>query len=1018
MLRIAATALALCTLIQAAGVTQAQDFHGALLGRVQDTSGRAIPSATVEASSSQGTVYHKQCDVRGDFRFDSLSPGLYKIRVTASGFVDANSRISVLLSTSRDITATLLPAHLSQTISVRATASSITEQPLDPAGAVQQAIVSAKDLETLPLAARSFANIAYLAPGTAPVEPSDPTKARITAVSTGGSSGLNMELSVDGSDNSDDYIGGFLQNFSPDAIQEFAVRTAQEEADTSRTTGGSVVITTMYGTDAWHGTGAFYYRGAALNARFPIDNPASNPKQPFSRQNYVATVGGPIRRTKLWAFSSFEAVDETASIAYSSASLQQFQALQQLAAAHLLPNLDSIQVPSTVAVPFRDFLGTARIDWAQSVNSQWLLRGAIDTYTTHNAFLQQAALPTTGATAHNEYLNIVLSNQLTLTPAWAVTSVLAAGGLHLTETRNASLGFALAFPFTATSSTISGLETFGDNQFITPVAAFPILRNQQKYQGRVDVRRATRRHAFTFGINLIHEPVLGGALAATQETLVSFPQDPSYYLTRLSEFQSDYAAGAVTTPAGDGSFSQNVQRLGLYVEDSARISSHLAVNYGLRWDTTYGLFVASGRRQSANPGLLTLQALHIPLVNGVPKDDRQQFAPRLGIAYSPFASGTTILRAGVGLFFNDLAQTGWVTALQAVNAPAPDCNSAGDPGCLPPAASTGPAGTVSSSAALIDSRYKAPYALHSTIGIQHAFNAKWTGSAEFTHQQGNHGFRRYQYQAGYTLTSPLYAADVDAQRGSVPNVTLFRTDNRSSYNALALRLLGNLSRSFNLEANYTLARASTWGCVLGELADYVNGVCNPLHAFAPGDYGPSGEDIRHRLVFAGTFHTLGGVELSTLSQFESARPYTLTTTVPVTGVGDGFDNRAVVNGRPVALDSLRGTPYSQVDLRVARPIHYHDAWALTPFAEFFNLFNRSNPGANYVTDIAALPVPASEVAAGNVTDACASADCASLRPITSLNLLRVPGGALGDFFGPGTTVGTPFAAQVGVRLTF
>ena len=74
-----------------------------------------------------------------------------------------------------------------------------------------------------------------------------PTKARITAVSFGGSSGLNVELSVDGGDNSDDYIGGFLQNYSPDAIEEFAVRTAQESAETGRTTGGSVLFTTKRG---------------------------------------------------------------------------------------------------------------------------------------------------------------------------------------------------------------------------------------------------------------------------------------------------------------------------------------------------------------------------------------------------------------------------------------------------------------------------------------------------------------------------------------------------------------------------------------------------------------------------------------------------------------------------------------------------------------------------------------------------------------------------------------------------
>jgi hypothetical protein len=231
-------------------------------------------------------------------------------------------------------------------------------------------------------------------------------------------------------------------------------------------------------------------------------------------------------------------------------------------------------------------------------------------------------------------------------------------------------------------------------------------------------------------------------------------------------------------------------------------------------------------------------------------------------------------------------------------------------------------------------------------------------------------------------------------------------------------LQGNVSQRFRLEASYTMAKASTWGCVLGELFDYVNGVCNPLHAFGAGDYGPSGEDIRHRLVFAGTFHVPGGVELATFSQFESARPFTLTTGVSVNGVGDATNDRAVINGQQVALDSLRGTPYMQVDVRISRPTPIRDTWTLLPFIEFFNLFNRNNPGANYVTDIAALPVPAAEVENGNVTDICATAECSVLQPIRDLRQLRVPAGALGDFFGPGTTVAIPFAAQAGVRLTF
>jgi hypothetical protein len=260
-----------------------------------------------------------------------LLPGVYKVTVRTSGFAEAISTVTVTVSFAREVSVTLNPAATQQTLNVQGQRSSIVTQQMDTSSAVYGGVVTAHDLETIPLAMRSFANIAYQVPGTEPVEPSDPTKARITAVSFGGSSGLNDVLSVDGGDNSDDYIGGFLQNFSPDAIQEFAVQTSQQNAETGRSVGGSVVITTKRGTNLWHGGAAFYDRAAAFDARYPIENPAPLPKQPFSRQNYIGTFGGPIVKDKLWFFASFEGFHENASIAYSPASLTQFQALASLA---------------------------------------------------------------------------------------------------------------------------------------------------------------------------------------------------------------------------------------------------------------------------------------------------------------------------------------------------------------------------------------------------------------------------------------------------------------------------------------------------------------------------------------------------------------------------------------------------------------------------------------------------------------------------------------------------------------
>jgi Carboxypeptidase regulatory-like domain/TonB dependent receptor len=1042
----------------------AQNPNGALRGEVEDTSGARIPGALVWLKSSgSGLAREGVANDRGEFRIEGLLPGRYHMMASAKGFAEAAADVDVEVSVVRDVSVTLHPQSGREMVSVQGEGSSITTETVDISTAVRGGVVGTHDLEDLPLPARSFANIAYLVPGTEPVEPSDPTKARITAVSTGGSSGLNNELSVDGADNSDDWIGGFLQNFSPDGLQEFAVRTSNEDADTGWTTAGSVVITTKHGTNDWHGSAAFYDRQAALNARFPIENPAqtctdgvcvNNPKQPFSRQNYVGTLGGPIARHKAWFFTSFENVHENASIAYSPASLAQFTALADLANLSQPPYIYPIPgypaanaVPQNVRIPFRDYIGTVRFDLAQSPKSNWFLRTSMDTYLTHHSLVQQATLSSTGLTAHNNYWNVALSNTYTFSATWVGTLVLDASLLHLTQTRNSDLGFAIQFPFSVTALTVSGFETYGDNQFATPITLFPDLRNQDKYQFRYDLSHIMGKHALKFGVDFIHEPVLGGAFAATAEQFITYPNNPDFYVANPSQFyfvppsaQCNPMPDPVLNPgitcsdapAGDGSFSQNVQRLAFYAEDSWRISHQLTVNYGLRYQNTWGLMIGSGRSETNNAAYQTLQALQIPIVPSVPTNYQKQIAPRLGIAYSPGNNEKTVIRAGIGLHYDDLAQNGWATAFQGVNntnAISGTCTFTGFPGSY---ALTGPGclqGGMNATGNLIGSNYKTPYAIHITGGVQHAFNQRWMASADYVHEQGNHGYRGFPYSSGSTLISPLIpASDITAQLAFVPNVNVFESDNRSSYNGLMLHLQGNMRR-FNLVANYTFSKAQTWGCLLGELFDYVDGVCpvpygypnaGALNAFGPGDYGPSGEDVRHRFVLAGTAHIPGGFELSTVTQVESARPITITDAANVSRIWVQFSGQQPMY---TGLDIFRGTPYIQSDLRVARPIKINERWQIYPFAEFFNLFNRNNPGANYAVNVAQLPIPAAEIQPNQsgqtiVSSVCTLSDCSQTTPLTSLKQLEIPEGALGDFFGPGTTVGIPFAAQLGVRVTF
>jgi hypothetical protein len=969
---------ALLALLLATAPARGQSPEASIVGTVKDPSGARVPRAHVSVKSqASGVQREKEANALGEFRFDLLAPGKYHVRTTATGFQPADMDVALATGVAQALDIPLTISGEAVSVDVR--------QPLDTTTNVIKSVISGADIASLPLAARSFANMSYFAPMTQPVEPSDPSKARITAVSFAGSSGLNVDLSVDGGDNNDDYIGGFLQNISPDAIAEFTVRTAQFDADTSRTNGGSVIITTRRGTDQWQGSVADYFRAKGLNARNTLDNPEPNPKQPFSRNNAVGSIGGPILKEKLWFFTSFERVDENASIAYSNQSLAQFRALAQLASMGLVPGVTSIDVPSSVTVPFHDSLFWARLDWRESDRSEWFLRGGTDRHTTSNDLIQQGSLPSTGAQSLSHYWNILLHNDRQFGKDWLGVFTFQANHFHHTETRNSNFGFGLAFPFTTTFSTVSGFETFGDNQFATPITAFPVERDQQKYQLRYDLAHSGGTHSVKFGFNLVHEPVLNGGLTDNPETLVSFPEDPTFYLSDPGQFPIDYAAGAVGRGGTSGVFAQSVRRFGLYAQDAWRVTPSLTLDLGLRYDTTFGLFVASGRTQDQNPAFITLQALGNDLVTGIPKDYRGAIAPRVGFAWSPGGGGETVVRAGIGLYYNDLAQNGWVNAFQAVNTPFSGMLQPGQQG------------------ALIDPHYKTPYAFQASAGFERALGHDWRLDIRYEHQGGVHQYRRYEYVAGFTLPA------------DAPSVSLFRSDNRSRYDGVSIGVEHRFAGRFDLTAHYTLASAATWGAVIGELFDYVNGVSDVRNPFGPGDHGPSGEDVRHRFVVTGTLHLPGQIELATLSQFESARPFTISTPVDTNNDGNAFNDRAVVNGVQTSLDGFRGSPFFQVDLRISRPFRLSGHSQLRPFVEVFNLFNRQNPGNNYVGTVAFLPVPPAQL--GNVTQLCQNAGCTSLRPVT-LNDLRVPAGALGDFFGPGTTVGIPFAAQLGVRWTF
>src|SRR5258708_35281815 len=184
----------------------AQTPQGALVGTVSDPNGGRIAGATVSAEAV-GSPFKRVAATNsvGEYRMEGLPPNDYRVTVSATNFSPVTYVVKLTVNSSLTIPVVLKPASVTAAVQVTDSGSSLSSQPLETTSSVQKTLIGKKDLANIPLAHRSFANIAYLAPMTQPVEPSDPTNARITADVVCGSSRLKHHLPGDGGANNTDY---------------------------------------------------------------------------------------------------------------------------------------------------------------------------------------------------------------------------------------------------------------------------------------------------------------------------------------------------------------------------------------------------------------------------------------------------------------------------------------------------------------------------------------------------------------------------------------------------------------------------------------------------------------------------------------------------------------------------------------------------------------------------------------------------------------------------------------------
>lgn len=271
-----------------------------VVGHVTDPSGANIASAKVTATSTGTPVVSSTVTTNdGRFTLPFLQPGSYDITAEATGFTAAkrpNVKLDVDQTANLDFS--LQIGSERQIVEVSAAAPLLQTE---TSGVGQE--IENKTVVTLPLNGRDYTQLVTLSPGAAP----NPNSRASNGFSLNGGSTLQTQITLDGTDNTNRGIGTDTANvnvISPsiDAIQEFKVETANYSAQYGRSAGGVVVATLKSGTNQFHGNLFEFLRNDAFDARgfFANRNNLSAPR--LRRNQFGATLGGPMVRNKLFFF--------------------------------------------------------------------------------------------------------------------------------------------------------------------------------------------------------------------------------------------------------------------------------------------------------------------------------------------------------------------------------------------------------------------------------------------------------------------------------------------------------------------------------------------------------------------------------------------------------------------------------------------------------------------------------------------------------------------------------------------
>jgi Carboxypeptidase regulatory-like domain/TonB dependent receptor/TonB-dependent Receptor Plug Domain len=930
--------IAVCALsLLTAALASAQQTSGNVGGRVLDQSQAAVPGVTVTATN-KATGFNRTVtsDAEGGYRLTSLPVGDYELKVELSGFSSQVRQVTVEVGANIEINFDLAVQGLTETAQVTA------EAPLIETGtSAVGGVVDTRRVESMPLNGRQFANLAATIPGVSLGMHSDPTKSTQFAPQIGGGGGRNLNYQIDGGDNNDDTVGGLLQQFPLEAIDQFQVLTSRYKAEYGRSNGGVLNIVTKSGTNQMHGSWLTFFRDKSLNAQTETERLNDVEKQDYRRYQYGGSFGGPIIQSKLQYFAAFERTQQDTKQAVSTSGL--------------FPQLDGIY-----PIPVRENLFTGKVTATLNPDNYLNIRyGYNNNSQPYDAGPQNT--PNSWGDSSNKFNSLNVNHNLVL------------GATTLNE---------FIFQFANFRNHIAPLshdtrETFPSGVAVGQSPNTPQTTEQSKYQFRDDFSwyvagKGGIGHALKAGVNWIHEPHLFITFN-TGKDIVQY--------AHLDDTLSGPISN-ITLNGGDASANIPLNQYAFYVQDDWKATSKLTLNLGLRYDVIKGYQID----QSNNPNFVKVQqAGAAGLLAGIkgledfgkdPKDDTNNWQPRVGFAYDVRGDGKDVIRGGWGVYqdvgytnsnllfaaadaagrfgavFTVDDQTGIKNpdgSLFRIGQPLSNLNSQNqsDPNSLPLFGQ------------FLDPRLQMPYTRQTAFGWSHELTSNTVITVDYVNNQGRDLNTRPRLNTFINAGGPTRRlAFLNLQ----PNALGTRAGSsfgHSDYNALITSVKRRMTKGIDFTASYTYQKPmSTIGAAVDELNS--NNLQDATLLYDdPRVEGPATRLGRHLLTISGIIQIKGGFQLAPLFYFRSKTPLAITegadlnrnsenNDIPLKAYEyEGMNADGTANFKEIGDCKTWacgwGAMQTYFNLRASKRFSLPGHFNIDVYGEVFNMFNAKNP---------------------------------------------------------------------------